>query len=65
MLTHRQEQVVRLASLRAANVNQFDMHVADASSGRRVSDQELRTIVDEASRVARLPYQNKRWADVR
>jgi hypothetical protein len=65
MLTPQQERLVRLAELRSQDVEQFNAHVTDATAGRReISSAELRSIVDEALRIARLPYRNKRWAKV-
>jgi hypothetical protein len=69
MLTPRQQKVVRLASLRAVDTEQFHAHVCDATAGRRdITDAELRAIVYEGLALARLPFprhkkfrQPRRW----
>jgi hypothetical protein len=63
MLTPRQEKLIRVASLKSADVEIFNAHIDDLTGGRReVSDEELRRIVDEALAVARLPYPKlKAW----
>jgi hypothetical protein len=58
MLTLKQSQVVRFAATRASDAAQFYAFVNDATAGRRVSEQELRQIVDTALRIDRLPYRH-------
>jgi hypothetical protein len=53
MLTPRQEAVVKLASYRAADRDQFDAFVSDAVAGRDLSDKEVRCLVDEGLAIAR------------
>ncbi len=53
MLTPRQQQVVKLASYRAADAEWFDAFITDAVTGRQLSDHELHRLVDEALALTR------------